>query len=69
MYIIVMVLIQMGQHRVVSDQVLYPSMEMCETSRNILVQSLEGTKPTNDSVVFSKCTMLSFEEHRSKVAL
>ena len=69
MYIIVMIMIQMGQHKVASDQVLYPSMEMCEISRDILIQNLEDTKPTKDAVVFSKCTMLSFEEHKSKVTI
>ena len=69
MYVIVLVLIQMGQHKVASDQVLYPTMDACEISRILLVQRLEDSKPTKDSVIFSKCTMLSFEEHRSKVSL
>tara|TARA_R110000764_G_scaffold201509_1_gene286733 strand:+ start:107 stop:319 length:213 start_codon:yes stop_codon:yes gene_type:complete len=69
MYVIVMILIQMGQHRVASDQVLYPSMDACEISRILLAQKLENSKPTKDSITFSKCTMISFEEHRSKVTL
>ena len=69
MYIIVMILIQMGQHRVVSDQVLYPSMEMCETARDILVTQLEASKPTKESFSFSKCTKLSFEADKTKVTL
>ena len=50
MYVIVLVLIQMGQHRVASDQVLYPSLEMCETARDILVTQLEASKPTKESL-------------------
>ena len=69
MYVIVMILIYMGQHKVVSHQVLYPSIEVCDTARNVLVQKLENSKPTKDSFIFSKCTMLSFEEHKSKVML
>ena len=69
MYVIVLVLIQVGQHRIASDQVLYPSMEMCEVARNILVAQLENSKPSKESFSFSKCTKLSFEEHRSKVSL
>jgi hypothetical protein len=44
-------------------------MEMCEAARIILMENLENTKPTEDSTVLSKCTMLSFEENKSKVAL
>ena len=69
MYLIVLVMIQTGQHKIASDQILYPSMEMCETARTILVKNLEDTKPSEDAVIFSKCTMLSFEEDRSKVVL
>ena len=69
MYVIVLVLIQMGQHKVASDQVLYPTMDACEISRILLVQRLEDSKPTKDSFTFSKCTMISFEENKSKVTL
>ena len=69
MYVIVMIMVLAGNHKIASDQIIYPSMEMCESSRAILLQNLESTKPTKDSVIFSKCTMLSFEEHRSKVSL
>lgn len=69
MYVIVLVLIQMGQHKVASDQVLYPTMDACEISRILLAQRLEDSKPTKDSFTFSKCTMISFEEHKSKVTL
>ncbi len=69
MYVIVMILIQMGQHKVASDQVLYPTMDACEISRILLVQRLEDSKPTKDSFTFSKCTMISFEENKSKVTL
>jgi hypothetical protein len=69
MYLIVMVMLQAGQYKIASDQILYPSMEMCEAARIILMENLENTKPTEDSTVLSKCTMLSFEENKSKVAL
>lgn len=69
MYVIVLVLIQMGQHKVASDQILYPTMDACEISRILLAQRLEDSKPTKDSFTFSKCTMISFEEHKSKVTL
>ena len=69
MYVIVLVLIQMGQHKVASDQVLYPTMDACEISRILLAQRLEDSRPTKDSFKFSKCTMISFEEHKSKVTL
>ncbi len=69
MYVIVLVLIQLGQHRIVSDQVLYPTMDACEISRILLVQRLEDSKPTKDSFTFSKCTKLSFEADKTKVIL
>ena len=69
MYLIVLVMIQTGQHKIASDQMLYSTMEMCETARITLMEKLESIKPSEDHSVLSKCTMLSFEEHRSKVAL
>tara|TARA_R110000751_G_C13539928_1_gene454993 strand:- start:126 stop:335 length:210 start_codon:yes stop_codon:yes gene_type:complete len=69
MYVIVMILVEMSQHKIVTDQVLYPSIDACEISRILLVQRLEGSKPTEDSAIFSKCTNISFEEHKSKVTL
>ena len=69
MYVIVLVLIQMGQHKVASDQVLYPSMEMCEVARGVLITQLEASKPTKESFSFSKCTKLSFEADKTKVTL
>jgi hypothetical protein len=56
MYVIVMIMIQMGQHKIASDQILYPNMEMCEVSRADLVDRLMATKPSGESFVFSKCT-------------
>lgn len=58
MYIIVMIMLNMGQHRVVSDQILYPNMEMCEVSRILLVENLEKTKPNETAQTFSKCVNL-----------
>ena len=69
MYIIVMVMVQIGQHKIVSDQVLYPSMEKCEEARSILVKKLENSKPLKDSFLFSKCTKISFEKDKTKVTL
>jgi len=69
MYVIVLVLIQLGQHRIASDQVLYPSMEMCEVARDVLITQLEASKPIKESFSFSKCTKLSFEADKTKVTL
>jgi len=69
MYVIVMIMIHMGQHKVASDQILYPNMEMCEVARADLVDKLMATKPSGESFVFSKCTEISFEEDKAKVAL
>jgi hypothetical protein len=40
-------------------------MEMCEESRKILVARLMESKPTLDSALYSKCTELSFSEHKA----
>ena len=61
MYIIVMIMLNMGQYKVVSDQVLYPSMEMCEVSRVLLVENLEKTKPNETAQTFSKCVNLELD--------
>ena len=58
MYVIVMIMVLAGNHKIASDQIIYPSMEMCESSRAILLENLESTKPTKDSVIFSKCIKL-----------
>tara|TARA_R100000322_G_C5401862_1_gene181534 strand:+ start:625 stop:840 length:216 start_codon:yes stop_codon:yes gene_type:complete len=65
MFVIVMIMIQAGSHKVVSNQILYPDMGMCETDHKILVEQLMKTKPSPDAVVYSKCTELSFTEHKA----
>ena len=67
MYIIVMVMLNMGQHKVVSNQILYPSMEMCEIDRILLINSLEETKPNKTAQTFSKCVGLELD--KPKVSL
>ena len=62
-------MIQMGQHKIASDQILYPNMEMCEVARADLVDRLMATKPSGESFGFSKCTEISCEEDKAKVAL
>ena len=69
MYVIVMIMIHMGQHKIASDQILYPNMEMCEVARADLVDRLMATKPSGESFVFSKCTEISFDEHKAELAL
>ena len=51
-------MLNMGQHKVVSNQILYPNMEMCEVSRVLLVENLEKTKPNETAQTFSKCGKL-----------
>jgi len=67
MYVIVMMMMNMGQHKIVSNQILYPSMEMCEIDRILLVGSLEETKPNKTAQTFSKC--VSLELDKPKVSL
>ena len=67
MYVIVMIMLNMGQHKVVSDQILYPNMEMCEVSRILLVENLEKTKPNKTAQTFSKCVGLELD--KPKVSL
>ena len=65
--VIVMIMLNMGQHKVVSNQILYPSMEMCEVDRILLVGSLEETKPNKTAQTFSKCVGLELD--KPKVSL
>ena len=67
MYVIVMIMLNMGQHKVVSNQILYPSMEMCEIDRVLLINSLEETKPNKTAQTFSKCVGLELD--KPKVSL
>ena len=67
MYVIVMIMLNMGQHKVVSNQILYPSMEMCEVDRILLINSLEETKPNETAQTFSKCVGLELD--KPKVSL
>ena len=67
MYVIVMIMLNMGQHKVVSNQILYPSMEMCEIDRILLINSLEETKPNKTAQTISKCVGLELD--KPKVSL
>ena len=67
MYVIVMIMLNMGQHKVVSNQIIYPSMEMCEIDRILLINSLEETKPNKTAQTFSKCVGLELD--KPKVSL
>ena len=67
MYVIVLIMLNMGQHKVVSNQILYPSMEMCEIDRILLINSLEKTKPNKTAQTFSKCVGLELD--KPKVSL
>ena len=67
MYVIVMIMLNMGQHKVVSNQILYPSMEMCEVDRILLINSLQKTKPNKTAQTFSKCVGLELD--KPKVSL
>ena len=67
MYVIVMIMLNMGQHKIVSNQILYPSMEMCEIDRILLINSLEETKPNKTAQTFSKCVGLELD--KPKVSL
>ena len=62
-----MMMMNMGQHKIVSNQILYPSMEMCEIDRILLINSLEETKPNKTAQTFSKC--VSLELDKPKVSL
>lgn len=69
MYVIIMIMIEMGQHKVASNQVLYPNMEMCEVARTNMVSRLMASRPSEDAHLFSKCTEISFDEHKAGLAL
>ena len=69
MYVIVMIMIEMGQHKVASNQVLYPNIEMCEVARTDMVSRLMASRPSEDAHLFSKCTEISFDEHKAGLTL
>jgi len=69
MYVIVMIMIQMGQHKIASNQVLYPNMEICEVARTDMVSKLMASRPSEDAHLFSKCTEISFDKHKAELAL
>ena len=62
MYVIVLILISAGTHKIASDQVLYPNSESCEVSRIMITESLVRTMPTADGAVLSKCTRFSLQD-------
>ena len=62
-------MLNMGQHKVVSNQILYPNMEMCEVSRVLLVENLEKTKPNETAQTFSKCVEMSFAKESKGISL
>ena len=62
-------MLNMGQHKVVSNQILYPSMEMCEVDRILLVDNLEKTRPNKTAQTFSMCVDMASELDVPKVSL
>lgn len=62
MYVIVIILISAGHHKIASDQTLYPNSASCEASRIALARDLVRMKPTPDAAIFTKCTWMSFAD-------
>ena len=58
MYVIVLVLMQFGQHKIASNQILYADLQACENDRTIMMVQLEDTKPEPDAVALSRCVIL-----------
>ena len=55
-------MMQFGQHKIASNQVLYPSMSSCEIDRKIMVIQLESTKPEPNAIAIAKCVKLDLEK-------
>lgn len=58
-------MMQLGQYKITSNQVIYPSMDHCEIARNVMVEKLLETRPNDSANVFSKCVELTIE-HKGK---
>ena len=55
MFVIVLVMFMDSGYKVASDQVLYNSMDMCNSSLNTQMITLNASKPTPTSFVLGKC--------------
>tara|TARA_A100001388_G_scaffold230025_1_gene181985 strand:+ start:28615 stop:28809 length:195 start_codon:yes stop_codon:yes gene_type:complete len=58
MWVIVLLMMQFGEHRVASNQVVYPTEDACELDRATMMINLEMSKPEPNAVALSKCVKL-----------
>ena len=65
MFVIVLVMFMDSGYKVASDQVLYNSMDMCNSSLNTQMITLNASKPTPTSFVLGKCVEMPKPEKKT----
>jgi|TARA_R100001129_G_scaffold121688_1_gene84508 hypothetical protein len=65
MFVIVLVMFMDSGYKVASDQVLYNSMDMCNSSLNTQMITLNASKPTPTSFVLGKCVEMPKPEKQT----
>ena len=65
MFVIVLVMFIDSGYKVASDQVLYNSMDMCNSSLNTQMITLNASKPTPTSFVLGKCVEMPKPEKQT----
>ena len=65
MFVIVFVMFMDSGYKVASDQVLYNSMDMCNSSLNTQMITLNASKPTPTSFVLGKCVEMPKPEKQT----
>ena len=58
MYILVLILVQFGEHKIVSNQVLYPTEAACDVRRVSALVELNATKPEPNALAIGRCIKL-----------
>ena len=65
MFVIVFIMFMDTGFKIASDQVLYPTMDMCVSSLATQMNSLNASKPTPNSFVLGKCVEMPKPEKKT----
>ena len=60
MWIILVLMIENGTHKIVSDQIIYPNEQFCKVSKKVLDSRLGSSAPAEPGIAFySRCVEIT----------
>jgi len=67
MWVLIIVLMFEGNFSIQSNQVMYPTGDMCETDRVLIQERFNKTKPKPSAIALTKCVDMPFEGIKYKL--